>query len=195
LESAPKSTAPPLVLTAINISLVPQERAASNYLPVAWDASRGAFTFSGVERTAYSLKVTPPAPWYVKSIRLNNEELRGKDFDISGATGPIEITLSAGGGTLEGSLADQDGKPVDGMIFLFGPEPASPAIVETRDGGKFTFRDLAPGAYHVCAFDESYKVEYADPEWLQKNGGPGDAVTILPATPTQVSLTRRTVPQ
>jgi hypothetical protein len=195
LEAAPNSIEPPLVFAAISVSLVPQDRVASNYLPVAWDASRGSFTYSGVEPGVYLLRVVPPAPWYVKSIRLNNEDLRGKEFDISGAAGPIEITLSDGGGSIEGSLADQDGKPVEGTIFLFGHEPASPAITETTDGGKFTFRDLAPGDYHVCAFDEGYKVEYADPAWLQRNGGPGEAVTITAASATQVSLTRRTVPQ
>jgi Carboxypeptidase regulatory-like domain len=195
LEASPNSTAAPPVFTAISVALVPQDRINSGPLPAAWDVSHGSFTFSGVEPGTYSLKVAPPAPWYVKSIRLNNEELRGKEFDISGAAGAIEITLSNAGGRIEGSLADRDGKPVDGTIFLFGPEPALPAIAETTNGGQFTFRDLAPGEYRVCAFDEGYKVEYADPEWLQKNGGPGEAVTIVPATVTQVSLTRRTVPQ
>jgi hypothetical protein len=195
LEASPNSPAPPLLSDAISVVLVPQDRITSNPPPIVWDASRGSFTFSGVERAVYSVEVTPPAPWYVKSIRLNNEDLRGTEFDISGATGPIEITLSNGGGSVEGSLIDQDGKPVDGSIFLFGPEPASPAIAHTVEGGKFTFRDLAPGEYHVCAFDEFNKVEYADPEWLRKSGGPGDAVTIVAAAATQVSLTRRSVPQ
>jgi hypothetical protein len=195
LEASPDSTAPPLAFAAISLALVPQVRLTSGPPPVAWDASHGSFTYSNVERGVYSLRVLPPASWYVKSIRLANEDLRGKEFDISAATGPIEITLSNGGGSVEGSLIGQDGKPADGTIFLFGPDSASQGITQTGDGGKFTFRDLAPGEYHVCAFDEGYKVEYADPEWLQKNGGPGEAVTIMASSTTQVSVTRRTVPQ
>jgi hypothetical protein len=192
LEASPGSTAP--APDPVSIFLVPRSRVTSNPAPAAWDASHGTFTFSGVEPGVFSLRVAQPAPYYVKSIRLANDDLRGKEFDISGATGPIEITLSDGGGRLEGSLVDQDGKPVDGAIFLFGPEPASPAIANTTDGGKFTLRDLAPGEYRVCAFEHGYKVEYADPEWLQRNGGPGQAVTVLAASATQVVVTRRAGP-
>jgi hypothetical protein len=147
-----------------------------------------------VERGTYVIKVEPPAPYFVKSIRLNNEEVRGKELDIAGDTGPIEITLDDGGGSLEGVVIDEDGNPARGAIFLFGSE-ATPTIAQTDDAGKFTIRDLAPGGYRVSAFDKGGAVEYSDPEWMQRNGGQGDAVTISPAVATRVSVTRRSVPQ
>jgi hypothetical protein len=193
-ETSSNSTVPPLVFTAVRVTLVRRQGIIWGDPQFEWEGNRGSFTFRSVERGTYVIKVEPPAPYFVKSIRLNNEEVRGKELDISRDTGPVQITLDDGGGGLEGVVIDQEGNPARGAIFLFGSE-ATPTIVQTDDAGKFTVRGLAPGSYRVSAFDKGGAVEYSDADWMQRNGGQGDPVTISPALATQVSVTRRSVLQ
>lgn len=198
-EASANPPAAPLVLSGVHISLSPLGSAIVQRLnsdsKFAWEGNQGAFRISPIEHGIYRFSVDPPSPRYVKSIRLtnNSEELLGKELTVSGDTGPLGIVLSDDGGSLRGVVVDQDSKPIDASVFLFGPRPW-PAIVQTGDDGTFTFRDLAPGVYRVTAFDKPGQVEYADTDWMQRNGGQGDTVTILPSRASQISVTRRTVP-
>ena len=72
-------------------------RAASRPLssgtgPIRWGAEHKSFVLPDVQPGKYRINVNSTgAGYFVKSVRLNDHELRNHDFTIDGPTGPIEI--------------------------------------------------------------------------------------------------------
>ena len=62
--------------------------------------------------------------------------------------------------------------------------------------GQTAFRNFStvpPGNYKVYAWDDNTNVEYANPEWMQRNGK-SVAVTVDPGQTAQVKLVRQNAP-
>ncbi len=178
----------------VDIALVPRQKIVLSETRLAWNADHRSFVFTNVRRGPYTLSVTSPAPYYVKSVRLDNEEVGGNEFNVTGAMGSIEIVLSDNGGSLEATVAGSDGSSLSSMVLLVSPG-RPPIYGDSTNEGKLTIRNLPPGDYRVYAFDDGRNVEYADPEWMQRNGGSGAPLTIAPGQMAHLSLTSRTTPQ
>lgn len=88
---------------------------------------------------------------------------------------PIEITVKAGGGVIQGKLILNTVLPQPGVLLV----PASSAstgpvmapVFESPDGVEFGFQALSPGDYAVYAFSQRDEVEYRNPVFLQSLTG------------------------
>ncbi len=60
---------------------------------------------------------------YLKSARLNGVDLLDKGLQVAGAVSqPLELVYSSRGGTLDGTVAKDDGLPAVGATVVLVPE-------------------------------------------------------------------------
>ncbi len=156
-----------------------------------WDDSRTAFTISDVEPGNYRLELSPPAPFYLKSATLGGRNMMGSDVAIGQGAGNIDIVISDDGGVVEGDVSGDDGQ---GAAWIFLERDGAPSRnVVTDANGHFKISTVPPGDYKVYAWDDNNNVEYANPEWMQRNGK-GVAVTVDPGQTASVKLVRQNAP-
>jgi hypothetical protein len=65
----------------------------------------------------------------------------------------------------------------------------------SQPSGHFKLQNLAPGDYTIYAWDEPNDVEYADQDWMRRNGGGGISVTVTAGQNHQVKLTQQLIPR
>ena len=65
----------------------------------------------------------------------------------------------------------------------------------SQPSGHFKIQNVAPGDYTIYAWDDPNEVEYADPDWMRRNGGGGTAITVAASQNQQIKLTLQPVPQ
>lgn len=134
------------------------------------------------------------AGYFVKSVRLHDQDVLNRDFTVDGPTGPIEIVVSNATGTLQGTVTDSDGNPEDSTIILqCGELPV--LLGRSQADGVVSMQNVPAGPCKAWAFDDGDNVEYADEDWMRRNAGAGVDVTIVSGSTTQVSLVRRVVPK
>jgi hypothetical protein len=156
-----------------------------------WDDTRTAFTVTDVVPGNYRLDFAPPAPFYMKSATLGGRDIAGSDVTIGPGAGAIEVILSDDGGKVEGDVSADDA-PAAAWIFL-ERDGAPLRNARTDANGHFKIENVPPGDYKVYAWDDQTKVEYANPDWMQRNGK-AVAVSVGPGQTAQVTLVRQIAP-
>jgi hypothetical protein len=158
-----------------------------------WDADHKTFAINDMVPGSYRLDLFPPAPFYVKSATLAGQDIVNNEIPISQAAGPVEIVLRDDGGSLEGDVVDANGQPVAaGILLLRGTIRAANGASQAN--GHFKIRNVAPGDYTIYAWDEPADVQYADTDWMRRNGSGGVSVTVTAGQNQQVKLTEQLVP-
>jgi hypothetical protein len=189
VESQSGRTTPP----QFGVNLRPSEP-GSNTGQMKWEPDHTSFAISEMVAGSFRLDANPPAPFYVKSATLAGQDILNNEVSISQAAGPIEILLRDDGGTVEGDVADANGQPVSaGIMLLRGAIRV--ANLMSQPSGHFKIQSVAPGDYTIYAWDDPNEVEYAEPDWMRRNGGGGMAVTVTAAQNQQIKLTLQLVPQ
>ncbi len=187
-ESQSGRTAPP----QFGVNLRPTEP-ASNTGQMKWEPDHTSFAVSEMVPGSFRLDANPPAPFYVKSATLAGQDILNNEVSISQSAGPIEILLRDDGGSVEGDVVDANGQPVSAGIMLLRGAIRVANLSEAT--GHFKIQNVAPGDYTIYAWDDPNEVEYADPDWMRRNGGGGIAVTVAAAQNQQIKLTLQLVPQ
>ena len=173
----------------LTVSLVPSDPSWDAGKP-EWDASRRTFTFASVAPGKYTVAIAPlRQPYYVKSIQVQGQDISDEELTITSAVA-IEIAVGEGLGSLEGMVADSDGKPVAADVLLL-QGIQSPWRGTAQPDGRFTMNNLPPGDYNAYAFGDARDVEYADPSWMQSNAAAPVKVTIQANAKPTIHLTLR----
>ena len=154
-------------------------------------ASQPTFTFSDIPAGNYRVQLTPPTPFYVKSVTLGGRDISNSDFIVAPGAGNIEVVLADDGGTVEGDVSTDDG-PSPAWVLL-QKDGISSRNARADASGHFKIDNLPPGDYKVYAWDDNTNVEYGNPEWMRQNAK-GVAVTVAPAQTAQARVTRQTAP-
>lgn len=158
-----------------------------------WDADHTSFTFNEMLPGNYRLDVFPPAPYYVKSATLGGQDVLGSEAAIALGAGPIVVTLSDDGGSIEGDVVDSSGQPTSaGVMLVHGPRATT---INVSPAGHFRFQNIAPGDYMIYAWDDAAQVQYAVPEWMRRYAGGGLPVSVSAGQNSQIKLTRQQVPE
>jgi Carboxypeptidase regulatory-like domain/Polysaccharide lyase family 4, domain II len=157
-----------------------------------WNDNRTAFTISEVEPGNYRLELSPPAPFYLKIATLSGRDMMRSEIAIGQGAGNIEIVISDDGGVVEGDVSGDDGVAA-AWIFLERDGAPSRNVI-TDANGHFKIATVPPGDYKVYAWDDNNNVEYANPEWMQRNGK-GVSVTVDSGQTAQVKLVRQNAPE
>ena len=171
--------------------LLRSSEGALSYNPTDWDETRTAFTITDVAPGNYRLDVSPPAPFYVKSATLGGRDIARSDIAIGPGGAAIEVVLSDDGGAVEGDVSGDDGPAAAWVLLEKDGAPSRNA--RTDANGHFKIDTVPPGDYKVYAWDDNTKVEYANPDWVRRNGK-GAAVTVGPGQTAQVKVVRQIAP-
>jgi hypothetical protein len=126
---------------------------------VEWNETGDQFTISSVLQRKYRLGVIPLASdgagvspdFYVQSVRLNNQDVLGREFSVVGGAGPIDIVLADDFGTISGTVTDAEGKPAMSPVWVSG-QNYQMRVMSDQDGRIKPLR-VPPGRYAVSASD------------------------------------------
>ena len=142
------------------------------------------------------LEVSPPKGCYVKSAKIGEMDLLGKDVDLSGPPGEgLQIVLSGRAGTITGVVNDEKGAPAQGARVVLAPEGTERRAITrlysttTADQyGKFTIGELTPGDYKLFAFGSVDAGAWMDPQFMKPLESRGKAVTVREGSSEAVEL-------
>lgn len=159
-----------------------------------WDSDRLNFSFDGVAVGQYKIKTyLPGEKAYVRSATLRDQDVLNQEFKVDGPTGPIEIVVSDDTGGVDVTVRDKDGKPVAAYVVLI-PGNGRERILVSGDDGHAREENIPPGEYRAWAFDDIDSVAYSEPDWMARNAGAGEKVTVTTAGTANVALKTTTVP-
>jgi hypothetical protein len=117
-----------------------------------------------VEAGAYLAKLATAAPWYVQSAMYGTQDILRDDLVIGlGGSRPVEIVVRDDGAVLNGTTTS-DGHPSRSSVLIVPEQsPSQLRMIVTNQEGAFQVGGLAPGTYHVIAFDNADDLEYRNP--------------------------------
>jgi hypothetical protein len=167
-------------------------------LPPALDAD-GQFTVTNLVDAQYFVSSVIPLPpdSYVSEIRQDSRSVFddnvitiGKDSQTT-----LEVVVSRGGGTIQGTVHDAKNNPVSVRITLIPDPPRRQntllyKTVTSNPMGNFTISGVAPGEYKLFAWDRNPEGGEQDPEFINEYDVLGSHVNVTPAlSMTDIQLT------
>jgi hypothetical protein len=127
----------------------------------------GAFTWSDVPPDVFKIRLAPAEGVYLKSIRFNGQPVSTTAWDLtSGAGGTLEITLSPNAAEISGVVRDNGGASAGDRVVTVWASGEAPRSAPSNADGTFRFGSLAPGEYHVLAWEEIEHDWATTPEFL-----------------------------
>jgi protocatechuate 3,4-dioxygenase beta subunit len=150
-------------------------------------ASDGSFVVAGLGPYKYRVEVSGAEDFYLKSVRLGDEELANKIVDFSTAeetAGTLEIVLSANGGQVDGVVVNEKGQPVNNAVVVLIPDVRRREDsglfknTTTDEKGQFAMRGIGPGNYKLFAWDDIESGMWWDTKFLSRYEEKGEEVTI-----------------
>lgn len=130
----------------------------------------------------YSIHVQPFSA-YISSMQCGSTDLlESLELHIQPGIAPeaIEVALKHDGGSVEGSVTDDDGPLARASVILVSASHPANLLgpFATNDEGGFRFGNVAPGAYTIWAWRADSEVEYRNPAALQALGSQPASVTV-----------------
>jgi hypothetical protein len=148
----------------------------------------GRFTVLGVAPGDYDVLLDPlPENAYVRTMRMLSRDVLATRLRVGNDRGRLEISLTSGGGSLEGVVKDRNGKAAAGAQVVLVPTTmrhredrykvavsdlkGNYRVTAIPPGGyvAFAFEALEPGLFYAFAYNQSLFAQYA---------GKGMAVTL-----------------
>lgn len=132
----------------------------------------GSFVMSNLSSESAVLRASVGSTGlYVKSIRLNQQEIKDRAVDLSEmGRGKIEIVLGTGAGEIDGHVTDAGAGATVGIIAVPSPiAPDASNVVRrySRNDGTFAIANLEPGDYRLYAVASMQWALWQTPEFLQ----------------------------
>jgi protocatechuate 3,4-dioxygenase beta subunit len=133
----------------------------------------GLFTMKSVSPDKYEVNVgEPPAGYYLKAVKYGGREVPENQVDIpaGASSSQIEVVLSPNAASVEGNIADKNGKPLSGVTVALIPKGRQPYLfkdVTTDQAGHFEFKSVVPGEYIALAWEEIEMGAFQDPEFIK----------------------------
>jgi len=180
------------------VSLYPTAAGVEKVATARLPSGNGSFILEDVTIGPYRVEVspilkTPPNLFvppsleraYVKSVRLAGRDVLNGGLRLESPTnGPIEVVISANGGSLSGQVLDSRGKPVPHVITVLVPNAPRRSrgdlykYVATDDVGRYQLNGVAPGDYKLFAWERVEEGAWQDPQFLKLFEALGSAVRI-----------------
>ncbi len=154
------------------------------------DATGPSFTWPNIAPGRYRLEFFTSGGLYVKSVTMGDRDVMRSEVVIGQGSPPLEVVLSDDGGVVEGDIKVDDAL-VPGWVMLQS-EGRPLYQADVGETGHFRIDNLPPGDYKAYAWDDKENVEYANPDWMQRNAK-GKALTVQPAQTQKITLTRQAV--
>jgi hypothetical protein len=122
------------------------------------------------------LRPTVPAPWILKRILINGEDVTDTPLDFrQGDRSDVEIVLTSRVTKLTGTVTDANKPVTDYAVVAFATDPSKwtansrfMTLARSNPKGEFTIQTLPPGSYALVALATAPGLEFQDPQNLQK---------------------------
>ncbi len=144
----------------------------------------GSFTLSEVMPGRYRVRVSRlPDGGYLSGALFGDQDVHGREFEVvEGVQGPLTVRIRMSAATVEGSVEDEDGRPLPDTKVLLAPELSRRdrsdlfLFGSTDQYGKFSFRNVVPGEYRAWAFERLEYGQHLDPDFLAAIEDEGEKV-------------------
>jgi len=164
--------------------------------PIAPD---GTFSVDNVLPGEYRVSVHTMQPEiYVQEARLGSADVLNEPVLISGpVSGTLDIVLSTKSGQIDGTLVNEQSRPLSGVQTVLVPDRFRDRIelyktAITDETGRFTMRGIAPGEYKIFAWDAIEEFAYFDPDFLRQLEQKGKPVSISESS--KISVEAKIIP-
>jgi hypothetical protein len=168
-----------LKLTQVVVNV---EARASRVTSAGSPAENGSFLMRNVVPETYNLSVALPDGYYLKSAKVGETDVLQAGLDLSrGAAGQLELEISGAGGSIEGSVMDDQDRPLAGAHVALVPDARAPLRSKstvTDEHGRFQLRGIAPGDYRMYAAPDLDMSALQDPEYARRMVGQGRRVSV-----------------
>jgi hypothetical protein len=191
--------------SAPRISLVPRENIPAPAASQVLD-SNGTFQFEGLIPGKYSLEISPlPMGCYLSDLRVGYTRIYDRGIINVGADAlePVEVEFQQGGGTVQGTLEDDNVEPAGEyisprmLLVPVGPLRQNLMLYQTSTligaPGGFSFRNVPPGDYKVFAWKRFPIGAEQNSTFIERYEQYGVPVTILPGERSPVTV--RLIPE
>ena len=157
--------------------------------------TNGAFKLESASRDNFMVTLTGVSDAFIKSIRLDAQDVTQTGIDLSGASSgsKIEITLGTNPGLASGTVKDGE-VAAPGLPVTILPDPAQPMqpylikTATTDADGKFQVSGLAPGNYKAYAWSAITSELYKDPEFMRRFENDGAKIVVKEGSTERVEL-------
>jgi hypothetical protein len=137
-----------------------------------------------------------PPQYYLKSATLDGADVleNGLTLMAGEPPGKLALFLSLDGGSIQGTVLDEDGKPVAGAVVALIPDQPHRdredlySNVRTNSMGQFTMPGLAPGDYKLFAWEDLERHSVEDPDFVRLFEDRGKEVEVHAREQQQVQL-------
>jgi hypothetical protein len=147
-------------------------------------SAEGSLVLNNIVPEVYELSVVVPDGYYLKSAKYGEIDVLRSGLDLShDASARLELEIGADGGGIEGSVADGDGRPIDGARVALIPEdstggPSRQKFTVTNPKGAFSIRGIAPGTYKIYASRNLEAAALQEPDYVKQLEPQAKTVTI-----------------
>jgi protocatechuate 3,4-dioxygenase beta subunit len=125
--------------------------------------------------------------FYTKNVQIGNRDVTDSVVNFnSSRVVPITITVGIDGAFVEGTVTDDNGKPVASATVIGVPDPALRNQFdlyqrgESDQNGHFRLRGIKPGSYSFYAWNTMDDESYMDPEFLRLYENARTDLTVSP---------------
>jgi hypothetical protein len=160
----------------------------------------GSFEPRALPARVYRPMVAAPGALFLKSMRCGTTDVTESGIDLTqGAPCDLTITMSANGGEINGQAQGEEGQPAQAVVTLV---PAGTTRREdlfrevgTDASGQFKMNGIAPGKYHLFAWEsvDTNAVRY-DADFMKPYESKAAGVEISEGDKQTVTLKRIPAP-
>jgi len=155
----------------------------------------GTFRVDNIVPGEYRVFVAPlPPDVYVKQARFNQNDVLNSPMRFSlSDSGTLEVLLSSRGGQIAGSVLDERQRGVPSTLVVLIPDRQRDRIdlykTSMSDAnGLFSLRSIAPGDYHLFAWEALDPYAFFDPDVLKQFESKGKPVHIAESAKENVDV-------
>ena len=174
------------VLTSIPGGLMPQSQATN---------ADGMFRIDSVASGEFRVSFAPlNQDVYLKQARFNQNDVLNKPMQFSSSdSGTLEVLLSSRGGQIDGMVTNERQQGVPSIEVVLIPDRQRDRgdlyKVATSDAsGHFNLRGIAPGDYHLFAWEAIDPYAYFDPDLLKQYESKGKPVHIAESAKENIDV-------
>jgi hypothetical protein len=134
-----------------------------------------------------------PANTYVKSIRMGNDDVLRSGFHVNQSSdNTIQIVIGSDGGTITGSVVDENLAPFPNATIALIPEsldvrqrPDLYRNTTSDSSGNFQMRTVPPGNYKLYAWDWAEANIWQYPDFIRTFEPKGKLMTVQPSSQSE----------
>lgn len=194
IEGTPPPNTAQTTAARVRVLLAPIEMMRMARFRVATAKSDGTFTIEDLEAAMYYPVISQaPTGTYLKSVQLGNQDVLGKELDLSqGSPGSLDIVFAYGAAEIDGTARKGDDPVVSASIVLIPDvlrDDGSGLYFATTDqSGSFVIKEIAPGHYRAYAFEHIDTSVLQDPELVRAIANEGTDLEIKENDHKQIQL-------